>query len=63
MLYPLGWGGPKSWFFDAKRCGSIFLIMLPTEGGDHIFEKTPKQKRLQQKNVYENREMADGMHA
>ena len=39
----------KSGFLKAKCLEPFFLNVLPTEGGEHIFEKMCEKMKLQQK--------------
>ena len=48
--------GPKCGIFDAKCCGSIFKIMLPTKAGGTILKKDEK-KWMRRKSGHENRQM------
>ena len=49
--------GPKCGIFDAKCCGSIIKIKLPTLAG-RTFLKNDEKKWMKRKSGHENRQMA-----
>ena len=48
-------GAQKLIFFDTKWCGSIFQILVPTEGGEHFFKQNMKNNacrgKLEQESI------------